>query len=224
MQEKLKIELTSPFGPTILKAQLPQNMIDTLNQDCNDIVAKKKEQKDWSNQLAGRVKEEWHISEDTIKQYYGWVIAVASRYLFPEQKDFESNKDKINIGIASGWYVRQFAGEFNPYHYHTGCQISCVGYLKMPADINEYWKEEDKDHNPFGGYLDFRYGTVGLCCPNNIKVKPQIGDFYMFPNWLDHSVYPFKSKYQNYEAEGERRSFSLNIVFSNAKTQHKNKS
>ncbi len=64
-----------------------------------------------------------------------------------------------------------------------------------------------------------------LLLPNNIKVKPQIGDFYMFPNWLDHSVYPFKSKYINYEPQGERRSFSLNIVFSsNEKNENNNKS
>ena len=85
----------------------------------------------------------------------------------------------------------------------------------MPEDINEYWEKEDKDHNPFGGYLDFRYGTIGLNCPNNLKLKPEIGDFYMFPNWLDHQVYPFRSKYKSPDEKGERRSFSLNIVFSN---------
>ena len=222
MSEKLQIELSSPFGPTMLKAKLPEELIKDFNTDCDEIVSNKRDQIDWSDQLAGRVKEEWHITKNTLIKHIAWFNAVTSRYLFPTDKQFEENKNKFKIGIASGWYVRQFSGEFNPYHFHTGCQISCVGYLKMPEDINEYWKEEDKDHNPFGGYIDFRYGTIGLNCPNNVKFKPQIGDFYMFPNWLDHSVYPFKSKYINFEAQGERRSFSLNIVFSNAKTQHKN--
>ncbi len=221
MSEKVKIELSSPFGPTILKAKLPEELIKDLNTDCDEIVAKKRKQVDWSHQLAGRVKEEWHITKDTLSKYYGWVGAVTSRYLFPDDKMYAENKDKIKVGIASGWYVRQFSGEFNPYHFHTGCQISCIGYLKMPEDINEYWKEEDKDHNPFGGYVDFRYGTIGLNCPNNVKFKPQVGDFYMFPNWLDHSVYPFKSKYINYEPQGERRSFSLNIVFGNNENNNK---
>ena len=221
MSEKVKIELSSPFGPTILKAKLPEELITDLNTDCDEIVANKRKQVDWSDQLAGRVKEEWHITKDTLTKYYGWVGAVTSRYLFPDDKMYAENKDKLKVGIASGWYVRQFSGDFNPYHFHTGCQISCIGYLKMPEDINEYWKEEDKDHNPFGGYLDFRYGTIGLCCPNNIKMKPKVGDFYMFPNWLDHSVYPFKSKYQNYEPQGERRSFSLNIVFGNNENNNK---
>ena len=221
MSEKLQVELSRPFGPTILKAKLPEELIKDFNQDCDEIVANKKEQVDWSPQLAGRVKEEWHISKDTLTKYYGWAGAVTSRYLFPDDKMYREYKDKLKVGISSGWYVRSFTGDFNPYHFHTGCQISCVGFLKLPEDITEYWKEEDKDHNPFGGYLDFRYGTIGLNCPNNIKLKPQIGDFYMFPNWLDHCVYPFKSKYQNYEPQGERRSFSLNIVFGNNENNNK---
>ena len=34
--------------------------------------------------------------------------------------------------------------------------------------------------------------------------KPQIGDLYIFPSWLSHQVYPFRS-------EGERRSMAFNI-------------
>ena len=60
--------------------------------------------------------------------------------MFPDDKQFEEQKDNFKIGIASGWYVRQYAGDFNPAHYHTGCQISCLGYLKLPDDINEYWE------------------------------------------------------------------------------------
>ena len=35
----------------------------------------------------------------------------------------------------------------------------------------------------------------------------------MFPNFLDHAVYPFKSKYKYPDTKGERRSFSMNITF-----------
>ena len=223
MSEKLKIELSSPFGPTLLKAKLPEELIKDLNKDCLDIIEKKKEKIDWSNQLAGRVEEEFHISQDTLLKHAGWFNAVTGRYLFPSDEDYKTQKDNFKVGIASGWYVSQFAGDFNPYHYHTGCNISCVGYLKMPDDINEYWEKEDKDHNPFGGYIDFRYGTIGLNCPNNLKLKPEVGDFYMFPNYLDHCVYPFKSKYNYPDEKGERRSFSLNIVFSNVE-KDRNKS
>ena len=216
-KSKLTLDIVRPFGPSILKCKLTEELIKDLNQDCLDITEKKKEKRDWSDQLAGRVEEEFHISSDTLIKYAGWFNAVTGRYLFPSDEDYKEQADNFKVGIASGWYVRSFSGDFNPYHYHTGCNISCVGYLKMPEDINEYWETEDKDHNPYGGYLDFRYGTIGLNCPNNLKLKPQVGDFYMFPNWLDHQVYPLKSKYNRPDEKGERRSFSLNIVFSNVK-------
>ena len=222
-KNKVTLDIVRPFGPSILKTKLTEELIKDLNQDCLDITEKKKEKRDWSDQLAGRVQEEFHISQDTLLKHASWFNAVTGRYLFPSDEDYKTQKDNFKVGIASGWYVRQFAGDFNPYHYHTGCNISCIGYLKMPEDINEYWETEDKDHNPFGGYLDFRYGTIGLNCPNNLKLKPQVGDFYMFPNWLDHQVYPFRSKYNYPNEKGERRSFSLNIVFSNVQ-KDRNKS
>ena len=209
----MKVTFVRPFGPVILKTELSEEILKDLNQDCLDIGDNKKEKVDWSDQLAGRVQEEYHITKDLLIKHAVWINAVTSRYLFPNDKDFEENKGRFKVGISSGWYVRSFEGDFNPAHFHTGCQISTIGFLKLPDDIEEFWKEEDKDHNPFGGYIDFRYGTIGLNCPNNMKAKPQVGDFYMFPSWLDHQVYPFRSKYKKPDVKGERRSFSLNIVY-----------
>ena len=36
------------------------------------------------------------------------------------------------------------------------------------------------------------------------KIKPKVGDFYFFPNYLMHTVYPFK------DTNEERRSISFN--------------
>jgi len=209
----MKVTLVRPFGPVILKTELSEEILKDLNQDCQDISDNKKEKVDWSDQLAGRVQEEYHITKDLFHKHANWFSAVTSRYMFPNDKDYKENKGKFTVGISSGWYVRSYDGDFNPAHFHTGCQISTIGFLKLPDDAEEYWKEEDKDHNPYGGYTDFRYGTVGLNCQNNMKVKPKIGDFYMFPSWLDHQVYPFRSKFKKPDVKGERRSFSLNIVF-----------
>ena len=213
----MKGELVRPFGPVILKTELPEEILKDLNQDCLDISNNKKEKIDWSDQLAGRVEEEYHISKDSLTKHTVWFNTVASRYLLPDEKSFQENKGNLRIRIASGWYVRSFDGDFNPQHSHHGCQLSTVGFLQLPDDIKEYWKEEDRDHVPFGGYLDFRYGTVGLNCPNSMIIKPKVGEFYMFPNWLDHQVYPFRSKYKYPDIKGERRSFSLNIIYQNAK-------
>ena len=213
MEKEKVAEFIKPFGPLILKIKLSDNILNDLNQDCLDISNNKKDKIDWSKSLAGRVEEEYLISDDILSKYAKWFNVVTARYLFPTDEKLKENSGKLSIAITSAWYVRSFEGDFNPAHFHTECQISCLGFLKLPDDIEEYWKEEDKDHNPYGGYTDFRYGTAGLNCTNNMKVKPKVGDFYMFPSWLDHMVYPFRSKYKKPNLKGERRSFSLNIVY-----------
>ena len=37
------------------------------------------------------------------------------------------------------------------------------------------------------------------------EIKPKVGDFYLFPNYLMHTVYPFYGK-------DERRSISFNAT------------
>ena len=127
MSEKVKIELSSPFGPTILKAKLPEELIKDLNTDCDEIVAKKRKQVDWSHQLAGRVKEEWHITKDTLSKYYGWVGAVTSRYLFPDDKMYAENKDKI---IKSNYRMRNSCDKFMVYRSNGKIKQKLINYRK----------------------------------------------------------------------------------------------
>ena len=47
-------------------------------------------------------------------------------------------------------------------------------------------------------------GETHLFSENSFSAKPTIGDYYIFPWYLYHMVYPFRTK-------GERRSFSFNI-------------
>ena len=43
-------------------------------------------------------------------------------------------------------------------------------------------------------------------CESVINIKPEIGDFYFFPNYLMHTVYPFVG------TDDERRSVSFNAL------------
>jgi hypothetical protein len=84
--------------------------------------------------------------------------------------------------------------------------MSCVGYLALPEGIEKEWEEDYKDHHPANGHIQFVHGTSSSYNNTNFMVKPQVGDFYIFPSDLFHCVYPFKTK-------GERRSFSVNFNF-----------
>ena len=74
-------------------------------------------------------------------------------------------------------------------------------------DSEDEWEDDYKDHYPANGHINFSYGTDGSHSCSSFLIKPKVGDFYVFPSYLFHSVYPFYTK-------GERRSFSMNMIFS----------
>ena len=66
--------------------------------------------------------------------------------------------------------------------------LATLNYLKV-------WRKNGK-----------KIGSAGNYSATNFMIKPQVGDFYVFPSDLFHCVYPFFTK-------GERRSFSANFNF-----------
>ena len=102
------------------------------------------------------------------------------------------------ISIKNFWIVRQFNNEYNPIHYHDG-HISGVGYLKIPKFVPKGHKKSKID-----GTIDFINGNKMFLSDSIYNHQPKEGDVILFPHYLMHTAYPFKSS-------GERRSFSFNL-------------
>lgn len=197
----------SPFGPTIGYYKMKNEMVNELN------VSIDKNLKDHSDSLVGKVSQELSFDEelknttienlkDFITEYHNYTKLRNSM-----GKEKLDPSKKYQIDVTGAWYVRQFEHEYNPLHTHTGCTISCVGYLSLPEGIEDEWEDDYKDHYPANGHINFSYGTDGSHSCSSFLIKPKVGDFYVFPSYLFHSVYPFYTK-------GERRSFSMNMIFS----------
>ena len=107
-------------------------------------------------------------------------------------------KNISKIKIKNFWIVRQFNDEYNPVHFHDG-HISGVGYLKIPKFISK-----NKKHTKTDGSIDFINGNKMLLSECIFNHQPKVGDMILFPHYLMHTAYPFKTK-------GERRSFSFNL-------------
>ena len=198
-----------PFAPMIMYAKMPMDLVRRMNKYANKTVKDEKKVKslDHSNNLVGKLKQEFLIESDELDKHLPFFNNVIGKYLDTDlSRSFKSLAQGTGYGIEykSAWIVRQFAGEYNPAHIHTECSMSCVGYLKLPEKIEEEWEEDYKDHYPANGHIEFLHGSSGKMHMHTLMVKPSVGDFFIFPADLIHMVYPFKS-------EGERRSFSMNI-------------
>ena len=200
-------EYIAPFGPVMGYKKMSPSFLRKMNELMSPDL------QDWSDSLVGKVKQELRFNEEIEKLWlneFSHFIGrfhnyVEYRHSFGRDK-LDTENNNYGIQIASGWFVRQFENEYNPLHVHTGARMSCVGYLKLPDGIEKEWEEDYKDHHPANGHIQFAHGTNSGYNQTNFMVKPQVGDFYIFPAELFHCVYPFKTK-------GERRSFSVNFSF-----------
>ena len=227
MEKQIKIETILPFGPLILKTTIPSYVVDNLNAHCDETLTDPQKLKDYdySGQLAGNVKKEFKLSNKFIQKeenFNNILKTMAHRMLSVDVRGTEdqfnfaylrnappstTNTDRKYITgcqILTVWCVSQWAGDFNPLHVHSG-DLSGVLYLKVPEGLAEEYKNED--HHPAVGDIQFIAGTPQAFSRNNLQVSPKVGELYVFPAWLHHTAYPFRTKDQ------ERRSISFNIVY-----------
>ena len=206
------------FSPTIMESKVSQRFIDIVNASGDDVLSsdKKSAKWDWSHKLVGKVSKEIQIPIDdaddrdllftTMRQacvdYLNFIISKNRAYGWYKIAGRESKPTLDNIHLTHSWIVSQYAGEYNPYHHHTG-DFSAVVYLKIPSNMQKELDKEFTDHYPTNGLIEFMYGENSDMRSDTIKFKPEVGTILVFPSYLKHFVYPFYS-------EGERRSMSFN--------------
>ena len=206
-----------PFSPMIMESTVPDKFVEIVNDTADKVLGSETAsvEWDWSHKLVGKVHKEVQIpvrNKEHRELLFTTMRGACVDYLKESIKNNTAyGWKKIagdavptmdNIHMAHSWVVSQYAGEYNPWHHHSG-DFSSVIYLKLPPKMNEEIKEDWKDHYPANGLIEFMFGENQGFRSDNLKFKPKVGKLLMFPSWLKPFVYPFKS-------EGERRSMSFN--------------
>ena len=184
------------FGPTIGKGKLSRKFINTINAQIDKSNITKKN--DYSSKLASQIKNELKLPTSFIKKSL-------SKELIKNIKNYlkASEIEKIKeIKIINLWVVKQLKNEYNPIHYHNG-QLSGVGYLKIPKNMNQNKTIKNKRVRT-NGTIDFINGQRSFLSKSIYNLNPKVGDLLLFPNYLMHTAYPFN-------IDAERRSFSFNV-------------
>ena len=196
----MSFEIIKPFGPSIVKVKIPDHIISEMNSYINDLSKddKKMSSLDHGQKLAGNVAQEFRLDIEFMKKIK-WAEFLASSC-----QKWLSDGHNISIKkfeIIESWVVRQFKNDYNPIHYHDG-HISGVGYLKVPKNMGETVQKSKKVNN--NGKLVLIDGSKKFVCNPTYIITPQVGDFYLFPSYMMHTVYPFS------DTTEERRSVSFN--------------
>ncbi len=193
-------EVLKPFGPSIVKMKMPDTMVKEINNYVDTLILDEEKIKklDQGHMLIGKVQQEFLMEVNFMKKIK-WAEFLASKVSNWVKEDLK--KDIKNFQLIKSWVVRQFKNDYNPVHWHSG-EISGVGYLKVPHNLGNT-SQPDKKTNE-NGKLQLIFGSPNLFSKSTFLIKPELGDFYLFPNYLMHTVYPFSG------TDEERRSVSFN--------------
>ena len=179
---------------------MPKKIVTDMNEYVDDLIKNKNEMDKLNHgqYLAGNVTNEFRLDIEFMKKIK-WVefLATSCEKWLLEGHDITLRR----FDMIASWIVRQFKNEYNPVHYHSG-HISGVGYLKVPKNLGST-TQKDKKYNE-NGKLELIDGSKKLFCNPIYTVAPEVGNFYLFPNYLLHTVYPFT------DTSEERRSISFN--------------
>jgi uncharacterized protein (TIGR02466 family) len=108
----------------------------------------------------------------------------------------------LQTEFRDGWIVLSRAGDYNPVHKHDA-QLSGIVYVRVPPQVAEPTTMDGKLHFLFGQQQERNLDFLG-----NRMIVPREGDFYLFPAWMQHVVYPF-------QGPGERVSIAFNLLAHN---------
>lgn len=210
MSTKIDFHAIRPFGPTILQGKLTDEMIKILDDRATELLDDDKLSKkyDHSMNLAGNVKQEVRypmedLDSEKFKPIIGAFAQIVKQYIsIPPASDTISPEFVGSMVVESMWIVSQWAGDFNPFHVHQG-ELSGVIYLRVPPSLKEEYARED--HYPCVGDISWHHGQAATFSGHKHQATPEVGSIFLFPAWLSHGVYPFRTLNE------ERRSVSFNL-------------
>ena len=200
---EIKYKNLRVLGPAVLRVKITDEIIEKLNEYIDNTVKNKSkvEKLNYGEKLVGDVTQEFLLEIEFVKSS-GWLDFLANcSKIYTELNE---GKKITKFNLLKTWVVRQFKNEYNPTHWHGG-HISGAGFLKVPKILGESVQKK-KEINYRGGNLQLIHGSRMFTCPSTYNIIPEVGDFYLFPNYLMHTVFPFKG------TDDERRSISFNAT------------
>ena len=69
-KDKMDLEILKPFGPSIVKAKIPEEIVSSLNNHIDDLAKNKEDisKLDYGSNLAGNVSQEFRLEINFMKK------------------------------------------------------------------------------------------------------------------------------------------------------------
>ena len=194
------------LGQSVLRYKTPYY----IQQAINSIYETKINNLPRANgQLVGKINNEhslFYNGNDETKMKRHREIPVDVLKWFLDKFKHYLNWNKIieyEIKVNSMWVNEMKEHEYNPVHVHQGSLftgLSSVMILNLPKSFGVEYSAADAPQN---GKLQILGCSSGQFANVDYQPNVEIGDFYIFPYDVRHTVYPFNGP-------GTRRTLAAN--------------
>jgi len=188
-----------PFGPYLASFEVDPEFCKKLLKEGRKLKTP------WNKHLVGRINYERlydHNDESLVRGFApyinGWMEGWKK---FSEAPAYDKNLQGWKF--TQLWINIQKAGEYNPIHTHTNCDLSMVLFLKVPKGMNQ---EKNIRNGAPNGSLSFIHGQESDLFITDRVFAPEEGKLFIFPGRLRHHATAFESK-------GERISVAGNVAW-----------
>ena len=181
----------SPFGPQCLRLKINEDIRLKLLDLIKDHQANVWEEKQiiqgrsayerQKNSIVGGkfgvVSPEWQ------EEYYENIITNTIQSVLCRYGELHYDRPAAAF-VEDVWYVIMKSGDFQLVHNHKPSQVAGSIYLQVPDNLPDpqgsiNWVLEDSQKPLYN---------------NLASHSPEPGDVFLWPGWLMHTVYPFRSK------------------------------
>lgn len=197
----------------IIRVRLPDRLVARLNVQFDELYSSYSSSSH-APYLQGEMKEGRQLTvRKPDDEYVALLMACCEKLskaiLREEAEDFQYQLDSV-------WTVHQFAGDYNPVHFHNNARshfgFSSFLHLQLPPQLNvgQAWLPRRGSKGYHDGMTSFIWRTDSglsrehLENPGVLECELLEGYLYVFPQWVQHFVWPFRG-------EGERRTVAANI-------------
>ena len=196
------------WGPCVVHTKIPSEAIELFLKEAEA------SNKDATSTLAGVLnKEVFFRDKDKFKALFEKFFSLYNHALStwkdtppirnPRPGTMVKPRTPPKYFLEKLWCNFQRPHDFNPPHSHGGA-LSFVIYIQIPEELRKE-NAAYKGQSAGPGGITFTYGDTEFNSICHHSICPEEGDMFIFPAWLKHWVYPFKS-------DCTRISISGNVV------------
>lgn len=115
-------EFFTPFGPMMGYVRIPPALVAHLNASMSEQL------EDHSGSLVGKVRQELRFPKSLVDATAAALGNALIEYHIRASRrgsfgDYDHTTKRFELNVMAGWFVRQYAHEYNPLHIHTGCAL-----------------------------------------------------------------------------------------------------